>query len=101
MALMCFQPGFPQTDMYQVGGGGGRRSRKSNKALGQEKAGLFSEDTVRWQQLARFVPFSSLSLILFNAHCQSLAEAGWWRGIWLSCSMCTGGRQKETKEGRV
>lgn len=34
-----------------------------------------------------------LLLFHFNAHCQHLDEVGWWRGIWLSCWRCTGGRQ--------
>lgn len=43
-----------------------------------------------------------LLLFHFNAHCQHLDEVGWWRGIWLSCWRCTGGRQdKKNKTNRT
>lgn len=81
-------------------------------------AGLFYEDSTGAQQLAHcfvwlhmwvfvavgfcwfllcccFSFWFSFSFLLshLNAHCQHLDEVGWWRGIWLSCWRCTGGKQ--------
>lgn len=37
-----------------------------------------------------------------RGHCRwSRGEAGWWRGIWLSCWRCTGGRQGEEGVSRA
>lgn len=80
---------------------GGEARKATELDSGQKKSRAVLRGQHRMAAVGTFCSLFFLNLdhvLVFNAHCQSLAEAGWWRGIWLSCWRCTGEREKNTKE---